>query len=145
MHVCPVLAGGWAGLQTEPWISFRTCTWLLLRQEAGRFTGAHLLATLTPCARKYLLRNRCFVPSFNGSSNHPYIHPFIYSFFLFVHPSMDPSIHSFICSPIHLFIQSFVHCLDCYEADTDSWEQPGWGSLSLEKGHDFHPRLTMWV
>lgn len=59
----PGLAGGWAGLQMEPWISFSTCTWLLLRQEPGLFTGSHLLATLTPCARKYLLRNRCFIPN----------------------------------------------------------------------------------
>ena len=85
---------------------------------------------------------RSFSQWFIQSPIHPSIHLLI---FLFVHPSMDPSIHSFICSPIHLFIQSFVHCLDCYEADTDSWEQPGWGSLSLEKGRDFHPRLTMWV
>lgn len=61
MHACPGLAGGWTGLQMESWVSFSTGTWLLLRQEAGLFTGSHLLATLTPCARKYLLRKRCFI------------------------------------------------------------------------------------
>ena len=124
-HACPGLAGGWAGLQMESWISFRTCTGLLLRQEAGLSTGSHLSATLTPCARKYLLRNRCFFPSFIHPVTHPSIHhPLI---FPCVHPSVDPSIHSFICPPIHLFIQSFVHCLDCYEADIEPVGTAGLG------------------
>ena len=62
MHERPGLGGGWAGLQAGPQISCRTCPWVLLRKEAGLPAGLHLLATLTPCPRRYLLRSRCFIP-----------------------------------------------------------------------------------
>lgn len=107
MHACPGLAGVWAGLKMESWISFRTCTRLLLRQEAGLFTGSHLSATLTPCARKYLLRNRCFFPSFICSSSHPSIHPSSTHFF------MCPSIRGSVHPLIHLSTHSFIHPIIC--------------------------------
>ena len=38
---------------------------------------------------------------------------------------MDPFFHSFIFSPAHLFTYSFIHPLDCYEADTEETARVG--------------------
>lgn len=61
MHEHPGLGEAGAGLQAGPQISCRMCPWVLLRKEAGLPAGPHLLATLTPCPRRCLLRNRRFI------------------------------------------------------------------------------------
>lgn len=82
-----------------------------------------------------------FIHWFIQSPIHSFIHSFIYSFFhLSIHPFIHSFVHPLIYSSNHLFIVQTAMRLTL-----SSWEQPGWGSLSLEKGHGFHLRLTMWV
>lgn len=101
--------------------------------SSGRKLGFYWLSPVShpdPCARKHLLRNRCFFPSFICSSSHPSIHPSSTHFFMC--PSIRGSVHPLIHLSTHSFIHpSFVRCSDCYEADIEPVGTAGLGVTSV--------------